>query len=134
MILWKILLVSAVILLVNRMLRTGSITTGRTSTGRPRESRSAGSQSSRGRSSASRSWTDYSRKTIPHGETGGGAVERVQCPWCHSWNVTQFRDLRGAYWFLILLTFGLILLFTPVFPRVNVCSDCGRRWSFGDRR
>jgi|GEM_PF-2270305 len=114
MILWKILLVSAVILLVNRFLRAGPPRAGRPSTGRPP--------------------VDTNRKSIPHGDTSGGKIQRVQCPWCQSWKVSNFRDLRSAYWFLILLTFGLILLFAPVFPRVNVCSDCGKRWSFGDRK
>jgi hypothetical protein len=106
MLLWKIFVVGVVILIINKIVRIGT------------------SQSGGG----------TGRKAIPWMRQGRSDVQRVQCPWCSSWNISNYRDLRGAYWFLILLTLGLILLFTPVFPRINACNDCGRRWSFGNKR
>jgi hypothetical protein len=65
-----------------------------------------------------------------------GRVEapRVQCPWCGSWNVSVYRDLRSGMFFLALLTFGLVLLLFPLFPKTNLCNECGRRWSFGRKK
>lgn len=74
------------------------------------------------------------RKAIPRDRQRPKTSKRVQCPWCESWNVSQYRDLRSIYLFLIFITLGLILLIMPVFPRVNVCNSCGRRWSFGMKK
>ena len=105
MFLWKILLVAGVILIINRIVRYGTIGRG----------------------------PDSGKQAI-RGARSGGKPARVQCPWCGSWNISQYRDLRGIYWFLILLTLGLILLIMPVFPRVNKCNSCGKRWSFGKKQ
>ena len=74
------------------------------------------------------------RKAIPRNRQRTATSNRVQCPWCESWNVSQYRDLRSVYLFLLFITLGLILLLMPIFPKVNLCNNCGRRWTFGMKR
>lgn len=74
------------------------------------------------------------RRSIPRETRRSVRPERLQCPWCNSWNVTTYRDVKAPALFLALLTLGVIFLFTPLFPRVNRCGNCGRRWQFSDRR
>jgi hypothetical protein len=104
--LFRLLVIAAVIYFFYRLVRFGSAVPGG---GRDR-----------------RSIQGHARRSVRTG--------RIQCPWCDSWNVTTYRDVKAPALFLALLSLGVILLFTPLFPRVNKCENCGRRWQFSDRR
>jgi hypothetical protein len=132
----KIILVSAIILLVNRLLRPGPPRGGRPRAYRHPHGHDREVRNTSDGGSADGSVSEPIKEAISGGKkaAAGDPDLRVQCPFCESWNVTQYRDLRSAYWFMVLLTLGLLLLFKPEFPRVNVCNNCGKRWSFGEKR